>query len=395
MTERNLDFDRIVNRKNTRCIKYDFAAENGYPEDVLPLWVADMDFRTSSFVEDALAELTRHNIYGYSDTRPGDGFFEAVSGWMRRHHHWETDPAWHVKIPGVCFAIAAAIRGLTAPGDAVIIQEPVYHPFGSLILQNGRKKVSSDLIRDAEKTYRMDYDDFEKKIIENNVKMFILCNPHNPVGRVWTGEELRRIGRICAEHRVIVFSDEIHSDFVWEGEHQVFQEADPSFRNITITATAPSKTFNLAGLQQSNIFIPDSGLRQSFTEELHRTGLDEPTIFGITAAQAAYEKGETWYETMKAYIRKNICFAEAFIRDRLPGTEMKKPEGTYLLWVDFRGTGLNAAELEEMIVHKARLWLNSGSVFGRAGEGFQRINAACPQSILREALERLERALLS
>ena len=393
MAERNLDFDQIINRRNTRCLKYDFAARRGYPEDILPLWVADMDFKTSSYVEDALSELVRHNIYGYSNTQPGDGFFEAVSGWMERHHGWKVDPLWHVKSPGVCFAIASAIRALTEPGDSVIIQQPVYYPVSSLIRHNGRKVVSSDLVRDAEGHYSMDYDDFEQKVIRHDVKLFILCNPHNPVGRVWTKEELQRIGRICAAHGVIVFSDEIHFDFVWEGEHNVFQEIDPAFREFTVTATSPSKTFNLAGLQQSNIFIPNISLKRRFTEEINRTGYDEPTIFGIAAAQAVYENGDTWYESMKAYVEKNICFADEFVREHLPGVSMKKPEGTYLIWLDFSGTGMTTAELDDMIIQKAKLWLDSGAIFGKAGEGFQRINTACPQSILREALERLEDVL--
>ena len=393
MAERNLDFDQIINRRNTRCLKYDFAARRGYPEDILPLWVADMDFKTSSYVEDTLSELVRHNIYGYSNTQPGDGFFEAVSGWMERHHGWKVDPLWHVKSPGVCFAIASAIRALTEPGDSVIIQQPVYYPFSSLIRHNGRKVVSSDLVRDAEGYYSMDYDDFEQKVIRHDVKLFILCNPHNPVGRVWTNEELQRIGRICAAHGVIVFSDEIHFDFVWEGEHNVFQEIDPAFREFTVTATSPSKTFNLAGLQQSNIFIPNISLKRRFTEEINRTGYDEPTIFGIAAAQAVYENGDTWYESMKAYVEKNICFADEFVREHLPGVSMKKPEGTYLIWLDFSGTGMTTAELDDMIIQKAKLWLDSGAIFGKAGEGFQRINTACPQSILREALERLEDVL--
>lgn len=393
MAERNLDFDQIINRRNTRCLKYDFAARRGYPEDILPLWVADMDFKTSSYVEDTISELVRHNIYGYSNTQPGDGFFEAVSGWMERHHGWKVDPLWHVKSPGVCFAIASAIRALTEPGDSVIIQQPVYYPFSSLIRHNGRKVISSDLVRDAEGHYSMDYDDFEQKVIRHDVKLFILCNPHNPVGRVWTKEELQRIGRICAAHGVIVFSDEIHFDFVWEGEHNVFQEIDPAFREFTVTATSPSKTFNLAGLQQSNIFIPNISLKRRFTEEINRTGYDEPTIFGIAAAQAVYENGDTWYESMKAYVEKNICFADEFVREHLPGVSMKKPEGTYLIWLDFSGTGMTTAELDDMIIQKAKLWLDSGAIFGKAGEGFQRINTACPQSILREALERLEDVL--
>ena len=392
MPERNLDFDTVVSRKNTRCLKYDFAARRGYPEDILPLWVADMDFRTSSYVADALEELTRHNIYGYSNTQPGDGFFESVRGWMRRHHHWDVEPEWHVKTPGVCFAIATAIRAFTDPGDAVIIQQPVYYPFSGLIRQNSRRVVSSDLREDAAGRWMMDFADFERKIIENEVKLFILCNPHNPVGRVWTGEELAEIGRICAAHRVIVFSDEIHGDFIWSGEHRVFQEMDPSFREFTVTATSPSKTFNLAGLQQSNIFIPDPELKNRFRQELDKTGYDEPTIFGITAAQAAYEHGDEWYEAMKAYVADNIEFADRFVRERLPGIRMNKPEGTYLIWLDFRGTGLTAAELDDVIIQRANLWLDSGAIFGKPGEGFQRINTACPRGTLREALERLEKA---
>lgn len=390
MAERNLDFDRIINRKNTRCVKYDLAPLKGHPEDILSLWVADMDFRTSSYVEDALRELTRHNIYGYSNTLPGDGFFESVRGWMKRHHHWEPEEDWHIKTPGVCFAIAMAVRAFTEPGDAVLIQEPVYYPFGNLIRKNGRQAVSSDLVQNADGHYVIDFDDFEKKIAEHAVKMFILCNPHNPVGRAWSEEELLRIGRICAEHRVIVFSDEIHGDFIWSGEHRVFQETGPGFRQFTVTATAPSKTFNLAGLQQSNIFIPNPELRKKLEAEMEKTGFDEPTIFGITAAQAAYEHGDEWYEAMKAYVAGNIDFADRFVREELPGIRMNKPEGTYLIWLDFRGIGLQAAELDDRILHQARLWLDSGAMFGKAGEGFQRINTACPRSILQEALERLK-----
>ena len=393
MAERNLDFDRAVDRRNTRCLKFDFAVKRGYPEDVLPLWVADMDFRTSSYVEDALAELTRHNIYGYTNTQAGDGFFEAVSGWMKRYHHWHVDPTWHVKTPGVCFAIAAAIRAFTRPDDAVIIQQPVYYPFERLIRINGRKAVSSDLVQGPDGRYTMDLDDFEQKIIRNNVKLFILCSPHNPVGRVWTAEELRKIGRICGKHHVTVFSDEIHFDFAWEGEHHVFQEVEEAFRDFTVTATSPSKTFNLAGLQQSNIFIPNPQLRCLFRREVDRTGYDEPTSFGIAAAQAAYENGDEWYTAMKAYVADNLDFACRFTREHLPGVTLRKPEGTYLAWLDFRSFGLRPAELEEIIVQRARLWLDSGSIFGKAGEGFQRINAACPRSTLLEALERLEHAI--
>ena len=391
MKERNLDFDTIVDRRNSRCLKYDFAAKRGYPEDVLPLWVADMDFKTSSFVEDALEKVCRHNIYGYSNIQPGDGYFEAVSGWMRRRHNWEVLRDWHLVTPGVVFAISLAIKALTAPGEAVLIQQPVYYPFESVIKQNGRTAVSSDLICGPDGKWMMDPEDFEDKIVRNNIRLFVLCSPHNPVGRVWSRDELLKVGNICKKHGVIVFSDEIHFDFVWEKDHVVFQEADESFRNFTITATSPSKTFNLAGLQISNIFIPDEKIRRLIRRELIATGYDEPNIFGIEAAQAVYEHGDEWYDAMTAYVGRNIDSACRFINDKIPDASIRKPEGTYLLWLDLNKTGLSVKDIDDVIINKAKIWLDSGRIFGRPGEGFQRLNAACPQSILTEALERLAR----
>ena len=393
MSERNLDFDTVINRKGTKCLKYDFAVKRGYPEDVLPLWVADMDFKTTSYVEDALKEAAAYNIYGYTNIQKGDGFFEAVAGWMKRHHDWEVDPSWHVHTPGVCFAIANAIRAYTNAGDAVIIQQPVYYPFSSIVEQNGRKLVSSDLLYDGKGHYAIDFDDFENKIKEHHVKLFILCNPHNPVGRVWTKEELEKLGDICMKHQVIVFSDEIHFDFIWSGTHHIFQEIKPEFREFTITATAPSKTFNLAGAQQSNIFIPNRELKRKFIKEYNVTGLDEPNLFGITATEAAYNYGDEWYEAVKKYIKANIDFAKEYVENNLPGVKLIPTEGTYLIWLDFNQTGIAAEDLDELIIHKAGLWLDSGRIFGETGKGFQRINAACPRSVLNEALERIKKCL--
>ena len=380
-----------VERKGTASNKWDGLTETFGADGLLPLWVADMDFRVDSHITDALSDYMKTGVFGYY--KIPDSYYDSFIEWENTEHGLSVEREWIRYSPGVVCGFNFALQVLTEPGDSVIIQQPVYYPFSSLIRHNGRKVVSSDLVRDAEGHYSMDYDDFEQKVIRHDVKLFILCNPHNPVGRVWTKEELQRIGRICAAHGVIVFSDEIHFDFVWEGEHNVFQEIDPAFREFTVTATSPSKTFNLAGLQQSNIFIPNISLKRRFTEEINRTGYDEPTIFGIAAAQAVYENGDTWYESMKAYVEKNICFADEFVREHLPGVSMKKPEGTYLIWLDFSGTGMTTAELDDMIIQKAKLWLDSGAIFGKAGEGFQRINTACPQSILREALERLEDVL--
>ncbi len=393
MAERNLDFDLIVERRGTKSLKYDFATRRGYPEDVLPLWVADMDFKTSSYIEDALKEIVSHNIYGYTNIREGDGFFEAVAGWMRKHHEWEVRQDWHFVTPGVCFAIACAIKAYTDIGDSVIIQQPVYYPFRNLIIHNQRKIVSNDLVYDGEGHYSIDFDDFEKKIADNNVKLFILCNPHNPVGRVWTKDELLRLGEICKKHNVIVFSDEIHFDFIWKGNHTIFQEVKPDFRKFTVTATAPTKTFNIAGLQQSNIFIPDTELKNKFILEYYSTGMDEPNIFGLAAAQAAYRNGDEWYEAAKRYIKNNIDFADEFIRKNIPGVRLVPTEGTYLIWLDFNGTKIPHKELDNLIVNKAKLWLDSGKIFGKTGDGFQRINVACPRSILEEALKRIQLVL--
>ena len=393
MAERNLDFDKIIDRKGTYCLKYDFAIKRGYPEDVLPLWVADMDFRTTSYVEDAIKEVAEHNIYGYTNIQNGDGFFEAVAGWMKRHHNWVVYPEWHIHTPGVCFAIANAIRAYTKVGDAVIIQQPVYYPFSNIIRQNSRKLVSSDLVYDGVSHYSIDFEDFENKIKENNVKLFILCNPHNPVGRVWTKVELEKLGDICKKYGVIVFSDEIHFDFIWSGSHTIFQEVKPEFKEFTVTATAPSKTFNLAGVQQSNIFIANKELKTKFVDEYSVSGLDEPNRFGVAATMAAYNYGDEWYEAVKKYIKSNIELAKDYIDKNLPGVKLIPTEGTYLIWLDFRPLGLCERELEDLIVHKAKLWLDSGAIFGEVGSGFQRINIATNRSVLKEALDRIRDAI--
>ncbi len=391
MAERNLDFDTVVDRRNTRCLKYDFAVRRGMPEDVLPLWVADMDFRTSSYVEDALVQRSKEAIFGYSEVqRP---YFDIVKGWMERHHQWQVDEHWLVKTPGVVFALAMAVKAYTEPGEAVLIQSPVYYPFSEVIVDNERKLVSSDLKQDVSGHYYMDLEDLEEKIIKEKVRLLFLCNPHNPVGRVWTKEELSALGDICVKHGVIVVSDEIHADFVFEGKHQVFAAIKKEFEEITITCTSPSKTFNLAGLMISNIFIADRKLRHRFRKELDRAGISQLGVMGLVACEAAYSQGEVWYEKMHEYVRENIEYTREFVNTRLPGVKMGEHQGTYLVWLDFRETGLGVEELEHLVIHKAKLWLDSGRIFGDCGKGFQRINVACPRETLATALIRLEKAL--
>ena len=391
MSERNLDFDTVIDRKNTYSLKYDIGKMENMPEDALPLWVADMDFKVSSHIQDVLFRQIEHGIFGYSDVH--EEYYEAVKGWMKRRHDWDVESEWLIKTPGVVFALAMAVKAFTNEGDSVLIQQPVYYPFGNVVNNNGRKVVSNTLIQDENGKYIIDYEDFERKIISDNIKLFILCNPHNPVGRVWSEEELIRLGDICYKHKVIVVSDEIHADFVFKGKHNVFANLKKEYEEISVIATAPSKTFNIAGLQVSNIFIPNKALRDELEKEIVATGYFEINIMGLLAAKAAYEHGDEWYEAMREYIAGNIAYTKAFIDEKIPEVKLVENEGTYLLWLDFKALKLSHEELEDLIVNKAKLWLDGGKMFGESGSGFQRINVACPRKILTEALVRLETAV--
>lgn len=391
MAERNLDFDRIIDRRNTRCLKYDFARRRGMPEDVLPLWVADMDFETSSYIEDALIERAKHGIFGYSEVQTP--YFEILRDWMKKRHSWEVQEKWLVKTPGIVFALAMAVKAYTSPGDSVLLQLPVYYPFSEVIEDNGRKVVSNTLYLGEDNRYHIDFKDFEEQIVKEQVKLFFLCNPHNPVGRVWTEEELEKMGDICVKHHVIVVSDEIHQDFVFKGKHIVLAGLKKEYADISITCTSPSKTFNLASMMMSNIFIPNRELKHRFCKELDAAGTSQLGVMGLVACEAAYSKGEEWYQAMLAYVADNIAFTKKYVEENLPGVRMVEHEGTYLVWLDFRGTGLSVDELEQRIIYKARLWLDSGKIFGESGRGFQRINVACPRSVLLEALNRIQKAI--
>ena len=393
MAERNLDCDKIIERDNTNCLKYDFRVARGMPADILPLWVADMDFQISSYIQDAIEKQVRHGIYGYSEA--GNEYFEAVSSWLRQQHGWEVEQQWLVKTPGVVFALAMAVKAFTNVGDGVLIQKPVYYPFSGVILDNKRKVVDNTLVLGEDGRYHIDFENFEEKVVNENVKLFFICNPHNPVGRVWEREELERLGDICYRHHVIVVSDEIHSDFVWKGKHQVFADLKEEYRDISITCTAPSKTFNIAGLQVSNIFIPNTRLRHQLKRQLDASGYSQLNAVGIVACDAAYRYGREWYNGVCSYIKENIEYVGRYLEENIPGAKLLRPEGTYLLWLDFRELHLSDAALEDLIIKKAGLWLDSGAIFGDAGKGFQRINAACPRKILEKALHKLEEAVLS
>ena len=391
MTERNLNFDEIIERKGTDCLKYDFAKRRGLPEDVLPLWIADMDFRTSSYVEDALIDRTKHGIFGYSEVK--EDYFRVVAGWMNRHHNWNVEPGWLIKTPGVVFALAMAVKAYTEVGDCVLIQQPVYYPFSEVIEDNERVIVSNDLYLGTDNRYHIDFEDFEKKIVEHHIKLFLLCNPHNPSGRVFTKEELTKLGDICLKHGVIVVSDEIHNDFVFKGEHTVFASVKKEYEDISIICTSPSKTFNLASMLISNIFIPNKKLKSKFRHEVDAAGISQLGVLGLEAAKAAYEKGDEWYEKMMAYVRENIEYVKKYVEEHMPGVKVIDGEGTYLVWLDFRATGIEAEELDHRIIYDAKLWLDSGKIFGETGLGLQRINVATPRKIVTECLERIRKIL--
>lgn len=385
------DFNEVINRRGTNSLKYDFATERGKPDDVMPLWVADMDFRTPPAVIDALTEASRHGIFGYSDVKLP--YFQTLHDWYLNHFQWNTEASWLVKTPGVVFAICTAIRALTDPGDGILIQRPVYYPFTNVILDNNRVLVNNPLIYQNGR-YTIDLEDFESKIRENSVKLFILCNPHNPVGRVWSKDELIGMGEICLKHNVTVISDEIHGDLIYPGfRHTVFASLKPEYADIAITCTAPSKTFNLAGLQVSNIFISNKALRHAFRKEMCRIGYAQLNTLGLVACQAAYEKGELWLEELRVYLSENLTYIRSFLREELPQIYLVEPEGTYLVWLDFRSLSMTEEQLDYFILEEAGLWLDNGSMFGPEGESFQRINIACPRATLEQAFTQLKHAI--
>ena len=391
------NFDKIINRKGTNCLKYDYAVERGKPADVLPLWVADMDFTVSEEITKSLHAAVDHGIYGY--TQPKDAYYNAITNWMEKNHNWKTKREWIMKTPGVVFALGAAVKAFTKPGDAVLIQNPVYYPFTNIIRDNDRRVIDNTLVYEKRVTegksqYSIDYEDFERKIVLENIKLFILCNPHNPVGRVWNREELQYLGEICLRHHVIVVSDEIHNDFVYPGfEHTVFANVDPRFAEFTVTCTAPSKTFNLAGLQISNIFISNETLREAFQKEIDKTGYDEPNALGAVACEAAYRGGQEWLDQLRAYLLENLNFLRTYLQEKIPQIHLVEPEGTYLVWLDCSELGISGKELDQFIVEKAGLWLDGGAMFGPSGSDFQRVNIACPRATLELALDKLKAAV--
>jgi len=382
------DFDRIIERRGTGSVKYDAMARRGWPEDTIAMWIADMDFQVAPCIVEALRETADFGIFGYGDAKPS--YFEAVKGWMQKRFGWQVEEDWLVRTPGVVMAFYNAIRSLTEPGDAVLIMPPVYYPFKSAILRNGRT-LSEAPLRDEGGVWSLDFDLIEQKLQNDPVKVCLFSNPHNPVGRVWTKDELTRLGRLLKKYNVTMISDEIHMDFICPGyTHTVFQTIE-DFADFTVTCTSPSKSFNLAGLQNSNIFIKNPALREKFQNGLNDLSIDPPNIFGTAAGEAAYRGGEEWFDECWAYIRGNFDYFRAYVKEHLPKLKIGPHEACYLLWVDFRPLGLPNEKLEELMTKEAKLWLDPGTMFGTGGEGYERFNLACPRSVVEECLQRLEK----
>lgn len=387
------DFETVIDRRGTGSEKWDLipGSMGEGSGDVIALSVADMEFRTAPEITRALVKAAETGLYGY--TGPTERYYDAVCGWMRRRHGWEIQKDWVCLSPGVVPAVFTAVRALTRPGDRVILQRPVYYPFTRAVERSGCTVLDNALLlRDGR--YEMNFDDLERKARDPRAKALILCSPHNPVGRVWTREELTRLGEICLRNGVTVISDEIHFDFVFPGsEHTVFASISEEFARNCMVMTAPSKTFNLAGLQISNIMIPDPGLRSRFCIAAENIASGDTNYFSYAACEAAYTQGEAWLGELLARLRENRDGTVRFLAENLPRLRPFPLEGTYLMWLDCRPLGMGPKELEAFLRGKARLFFDEGYLFGEEGAGFERINLACPPSVLCESLERLKRAV--
>ena len=386
------NFDEVIDRKNTDSMKWSasYLEQHFGSADCVPLWVADMDFRTAQPVIDAVTERAGHGIYGYA--LPGDEFYEAVIKWQKRRNGWEVKKEWIVFSPGVVPALWHIVRTFCSPGEKVILQSPVYYPFYKVIEDNGCQVINNRLINNGGR-YEMNFEELERQAEDSSVKMMILCSPHNPVGRVWTKEELRRVSEICFANDVLLVSDEIHSDLVFRPNvHTPAASLSEELMMNTITCMAPSKTFNLAGVQVSDVIVPDRRLRRKLAGSLKSAGV-MPNVFGLAAQTAAYNEGEEWLEQLLEYLAGNLDFMENFITSELPEVKFRRPEGTYLAWLDFSGYGFTTEELQNRMKNKAGVALDDGYIFGDGGEPCQRINFACPRSVLIKAMERLRKGV--
>jgi len=379
------DFDKIIDRTNTACVKYDLRQTIFGKSDVIPMWVADMDFETPDFIRDAVIRRAGHPIYGY--TFRDEDYYQPIIEWMQSHHGWTIQKEDVVFCPGVVPALNMAVLAFTKPSDKIIIQPPVYRPFYGAVRDHERELVYNQLIQ-KENKYLIDFELLEE--LAKDAVMMILCNPHNPVGRCWDQSELDSIAKICIKNHVLVLSDEIHADLVMPGnKHEVFANLSPEAAEIAITAHAPSKTFNLAGLATSSVIILNPDLRKVFSEFIDKMHLSMGNLFGNIASTSAYLHGEPWRSQLIDYLQTNIDFTTTFINENIPHLKMIRPEATYMIWLDFRDYRIDDETLKHKLIHEAGLGFNPGTEFGPGGKGFMRMNIACPRSTLKEALERL------
>ncbi|MGE7185685.1 MalY/PatB family protein [Peribacillus sp. NPDC006672] len=386
------NFDQEIRRLNTDCEKWDNIENQFGVKDVIPMWVADMDFQSPQPIIEALKQRVEHGVYGYT-LRP-DSYMESIVSWLKRRHQWSIEKEWITHSPGVIPALSLAIQSFTQTGDKIIIQPPVYHHFARVIQANGREVVNNPL-KLENGHYSIDFADLEAKI-DSTVKMLILCSPHNPIGRVWSKEELTRLGQICMKHNILVVADEIHCDFVYKTHtHIPFASISEEFANHSLTCIAPSKTFNLMGVQTSSIIIPNQQLRDRYDRELNTLSIGSPNIFGVVALEAAYRHGEEWLDQLLEYLQGNLEFTLNYFSKNIPQIKVIQPEGTYLVWLDCRELGFSVKELDEFMLRKARVAMNEGLIFGMEGEGFMRLNIACPCSMLKNALGGIEKAISS
>lgn len=375
------DFDKTIDRRATNSYKWDSALEG-----VLPMWVADMDFRTAPAIIDALQKRVAHGIFGY--TRVPDAYYDAVTSWFSRRHGWDIDREWIIYTSGVVPAVSAVIKALTVPGDKVIVQTPVYNCFFSSIRNNGCEFVSNPLRRTAD-TYEMDFDALERCAADPRAKVMLLCNPHNPAGRVWTPDELTRLGNICLRNGVTVVADEIHCELVYQGfKYTPFASLSDAFLHRSVTCVSPSKAFNIAGLQIANIVAFDNDLRSRIDKAININEVCDVNPFGVAATIAAYNEGEEWLNQLVDYLHGNYEAMAEFCRRELPEFPITRLEGTYLVWMDCSSLGMPSDALEHALLDDARLWLNAGTMYGAEGEGYMRWNIACPRSVMLDGLNR-------
>ena len=386
------NFDKIIDRTNNFSAKWSEMNKNFGTNNLLPMWVADMDFLTAPCVMEALKDRLEQGIFGYT-TRPSS-YNESIVNWLDNRFSWKINQEWLMFSPAVITSISLLIQNLTQKNDKIMIQEPVYSPFHNIVESNERNLVISPLVKLDDGSYVMDYEDIEAKI--KDVKVFILCNPHNPVGRVWTREELTRLGEICLKHNVLVISDEIHSDIILKNhKHTPFASISKEFSENTITCMAPTKTFNLAGLQSSFLVISNPYYYEVMDKAFSILDIKRNNAFSLVATEAAYNYGEDWLYELIKYIEDNVDFAIDYIKNYMPQLKVKKPEGTYLLWVDFSNLNVDKKDLKNALINKGRIALSDGSSFGIGGDGYYRINLACPRSMVLEGLKRIEFAINS